>query len=115
MKIRDFIGVLFLINEISNLIWHPVAAEAEATVLEAAAVVDSVAARGATVPCVAEPAATAQDTVRARCFALWVYRIAIVASIPVIAPLPNIAVHVIKTPSIRLLLTYVVRFQTNAK
>ena len=55
------------------------------------------------------PAAAAQHPVIVRCWALRICCIAIIGTIPILTPLPHVAVHVMKSPGIGFLLPNRVR------
>ena len=76
------------------------AAEAKAAEVVAGGGAAPAAERRAAEPCVAEPAPAAQHADIARCRSFGIVLIAIVAPIPILAPLPHIAVHVMEPPCI---------------
>ena len=82
------------------------ATKAEAEVTVAVVLANGVTIRRAAVTRSVEPASTAQDAVIARCWALRIrHRIRRITPIPIRTPLPNISMHIIKAPTIRLQLS----------
>ena len=70
-----------------------------------------VAARRSAVPGVEVPAAAPEHPVRARRRAGWIRRrTARILAVPILAPLPDVTVHVVQAPGIRLLLANRVGF-----